>query len=170
MTTFEITITILTVIGVLLMAVSMCFIIKLLELMKRWQESIWQELRSIRVNVADTAEYTHNHIAPDVESISSNFLYLLDESKGLPFKIDWDKLSKEQQDEFLKRLIMPNYDKPFQPIYTPCYAPDGICSNPFGDCINCPKRGTTGGTWSTNTSIKAEDAPLQERFNDNKED
>ena len=85
------------------------------------------------------------------------------------FKIDWDKLSKEQQDEFLKRLILPNYDSPFQPIYTPCYAPDGICSNPFGDCINCPKRGT-GGTWSTNISIKAEDAPLQERFNDNKED
>lgn len=84
-------------------------------------------------------------------------------------KIDWDKLSKEQQDEFLKRLIMPNYDSPFQPIYTPCYAPDGICTNPQRDCINCPKIGT-GGTWSTNTSIKAKDAPLQERFNDNKED
>ena len=52
---------------------------------------------------------------------------------------------------------------------TPCYAPDGICTNPQMDCINCPKRGT-GGTWSTNTSIKAEDAPLQEFFNDNKED
>jgi hypothetical protein len=72
------------------------------------------------------------------------------------FKIDWDKLSKEQQDEFLKRLIMPNYDSPFQPIYTPCYAPNGICSNPFGDCINCPKRGT-GGTWSTSTNISKND-------------
>jgi hypothetical protein len=85
------------------------------------------------------------------------------------FKIDWDKLSKEQQDEFLKRLIMPNYDSPFQPIYTPCYTPDGICINPHRDCINCPKRGT-GGFWTTNTSIKAKDAPLQEWFNDNKED
>lgn len=85
------------------------------------------------------------------------------------FKIDWDKLSKEQQDEFLKRLIMPNYDSPFQPIYTPCYAPDGICMNPHGDCINCPKRGD-GGTWSTNISIKAEDAPLQEWFDEKKED
>lgn len=52
---------------------------------------------------------------------------------------------------------------------TPCYAPNGICTNPQMDCINCPKRGD-GGTWSTNISIKAEDAPLQERFNDNKED
>lgn len=34
-------------------------------------------------------------------------------------KIDWDKLSKEQQDEFLKRIIMPNYDSPFQPPFNP---------------------------------------------------
>lgn len=34
-------------------------------------------------------------------------------------KIDWDKLSKEQQDEFLKRLIMPNYDNQFQPPFNP---------------------------------------------------
>ena len=48
----------------------------------------------------------------------------------------------------------------------PCYAPDNIRK---WDCINCPKRSTCD-TWSTNTSIKAKDAPLQERFNDNKED
>ena len=34
-------------------------------------------------------------------------------------KIEWDKLSKEQQDEFLKRLILPNYDSPFQPPFNP---------------------------------------------------
>lgn len=39
---------------------------------------------------------------------------------------------------------------------TPCYAPDGICTNPCRDCINCPKIGT-GGTWSTNTIINKED-------------
>lgn len=74
----------------------------------RWQESIWQELRSIRVNVADTAEYTHNHIAPDVESISNNILHLLDEG---PAKIDWDELTKQQQDEFRKWLQMVNINK-----------------------------------------------------------
>lgn len=57
---------------------------------------------------------------------------------------------------------------PNVPTPLPCYAPNGICTNPQRDCINCPKRGT-GGTWSTNTSIKAKDTPLQERFNDNKE-
>lgn len=46
---------------------------------------------------------------------------------------------------------------------TPCYAPNGICTNPQMDCINCPKRGD-GGTWSTNTSIKAEGEMFQERF------
>ena len=72
-------------------------------------------------------------------------------------KIDCDKLSKEQQDEFLKRLIMPNYDKPFQPIYTPCYAPNGICTNPQMDCIGCPKHRSSGGTWITSTNNINED-------------
>lgn len=55
------------------------------------------------------------------------------------------------------------------PTPLPCYAPNGICTNPQRDCINCPKIGT-GGTWSTNTSIKAEGAPLQEWFDEKKED
>ena len=45
---------------------------------------------------------------------------------------------------------------PNVPTSLPCYAPNGICSNPFGDCINCPKRGD-GGTWSTSTNIIKED-------------
>ena len=49
------------------------------------------------------------------------------------------------------------------PTPLPCYAPNGICSNPFRDCINCPRRGD-GGTWSTNTTIKAEGEMFQERF------
>ena len=49
---------------------------------------------------------------------------------------------------------------------TPCHSPNDIRKY---DCINCPKRSTCG-KWSTNTSSKAEDSPLQERFNDNKED
>jgi len=45
---------------------------------------------------------------------------------------------------------------PNVPTPLPCYAPNGICMNPFGDCINCPKRGT-GGTWSTSTNISKND-------------
>jgi len=61
-------------------------------------------------------------------------------------------------------------DRVYPPTYNPpCYAPNGICTNPQMDCINCPKRGS-GGTWSTNTSIKAKGEMFQEKFNDNKED
>lgn len=43
------------------------------------------------------------------------------------------------------------------PTYNqPCYAPNGICTNPQMDCIICPKRGD-GGTWSTSTNIKTND-------------
>ena len=76
-----------------------------------------------------------------------------------------DKMHRNLCVEIADKMV----DRVYPPTYNPpCYAPNGICTNPQMDCINCPKRGT-GGTWSTNTSIKAEDAPLQEWFNDNKE-
>lgn len=35
----------------------------------------------------------------------------------------------------------------------PCCQPNGVCTNPQMDCINCPKRGGSGGTIiSTNTT------------------
>ena len=40
---------------------------------------------------------------------------------------------------------------PNVPTPIPCYSPNGICTNPQMDCINCPKRGT-GGAWSTSTN------------------
>lgn len=77
-----------------------------------------------------------------------------------------DKMHRNLCVEIADKMV----DRAYPPTYNPpCYAPNGICTNPQMDCINCPKKGT-GGTWSTNTSIKAEDAPLQEWFNDNKED
>lgn len=45
---------------------------------------------------------------------------------------------------------------PNVPPSLPCYAPNGICMNPYGDCINCPKRGD-GGTWSTSTNLDKND-------------
>lgn len=103
MTTFEITITILAVLGL----VSMVLILKGIEQVQSWQKSIWQELRSIRVNVADTAEYTHNHIAPDVEIISNNFLHLFDESKGLPaVQQDIKDLVEIEKQSFERNTVM----------------------------------------------------------------
>jgi len=151
---------------------------KLLDDIKGWQKSIWQEQRGIRVNVEDTAEYTHNHIAPNVEIISNNFLHLLDESVGLPAickKLDdlrivapelrgilndlainskghYNELQQLREEIYSKRLLLGLDAKPFPP----CYAHDGICTNPQMDCIGCPKRGD-GGTWSTNIVTDKED-------------
>lgn len=77
--------------------------------------------------------------------------------------VDIEHKSDERNDNMFPFMqeIMRNYNPP-------CYSPDGICTNPQMDCINCPKRGT-GGTWSTNILTKAEDTAFQEKFNDNKE-
>lgn len=169
MTIFDLIALLITIL-ILVILLFFGIIWKLLDDIKGWQKSIWQELCGIRVNVADTAEYTHNHIAPDVEIISNNFLHLLDEGKGLPALVDIvDKMHRNLCVEIADKMVDRAYKQPTSVNGTPCYAPDGICTNPCMGCINCPKRGT-GGTWSTNTSIKAEDAPLQEWFNDNKED
>lgn len=45
---------------------------------------------------------------------------------------------------------------PNVPAPLPCYAPNGICTNPQMDCVNCPKHGN-GGIWSTSTNIIKED-------------
>lgn len=46
---------------------------------------------------------------------------------------------------------------PFVPSYQlPCYSRDGICTNPQRDCINCPRQGNYGSTWTTDTIKKGE--------------
>ena len=82
------------------------------------------------------------------------------------------KLSKERLVELLletqtEQEATPNvtpyipwypYNPPYvsspTPISTPpCWAPDGYCSNPHHDCVDCPKT-TAGGsaTWVTTAS------------------
>jgi len=66
---------------------------------------------------------------------------------------DYMKLSKRRLAELLaerdardlltRQVLVP---EPFNgQSYPPCFAKDGICTNPFMDCINCPKRWTTDG-------------------------
>lgn len=68
-------------------------------------------------------------------------------------KEDYMRLSKERLAELLVERdaneghILPHRVFPFADpgsYKTPCYAPDGICTNPQMDCINCPRK-TTGG-------------------------
>lgn len=117
MTTFEIIITILAVLGL----VATVLILRGIEQIQSWQKSIWQELRSICVNVADTAEYTHNHIAPDVEIISNNFLHLIEQADGVAKEL---RIVREGNNHILSRLH-PEYQ-----IINDC----SVCSKSLG----CP--------------------------------
>ena len=35
-----------------------------------------------------------------------------------------------------------------------CYSPDGICTNPLKDCINCPKQFDNGTTITTTNTLE----------------
>ncbi|MBP5723600.1 MAG: hypothetical protein J6X18_08530 [Bacteroidales bacterium] len=71
---------------------------------------------------------------------------------------DYMKLDKERLAQLLVEKDAEEEKKvvfPWQPALggnynPPCYAPDGVCSNPFHDCINCPKNWYTGGTMTSN--------------------
>ena len=160
MTTFEITIIVLLAAIVVLLAWHCTltrnnYSLNQTKELKRQQdfERLLSKLQSI-VNVCNQQQ---NAWACDVTSIVKRINELTDIV---------DKMHRNLCVEIADKMV----DRVYPPTYNPpCYAPNGICTNPQMDCINCPKRGT-GGTWSTNISIKAEDAPLQERFNDNKED
>ena len=82
-------------------------------------------------------------------------------------KEDYMKLPKERLAELLveRDRQLPIVVPPFSSKIIPCYAPDGICTNPQRDCINCPKRGDMSNvitTTNTNSStLNAEiDNPL----------
>lgn len=69
-------------------------------------------------------------------------------------KEDYMKLPKERLAELLAERDLsvthvPVYHLPYSQTL-PCYAPDGICTNPQRDCINCPK---TYGPYEQNTII-----------------
>lgn len=57
-------------------------------------------------------------------------------------KEDYMRLPKERLAELLveRDRQLPISIPPFERIITPCYAPDGICTNPHRDCINCPRQ------------------------------
>lgn len=134
MTTFEITITIIAVLGVLLIG----FMIYRFEILMNnaiaFFISTGKQLSSIR---ADMYDDVGNHYIVEIlnklDNIKDNIL-----------------------DDLRDIRIADKYKQPTSVNGTPCYAPDGICTNPCMDCINCPKRGD-GGTWSTNINTNKED-------------
>ena len=157
MTTLEIII----IVALALLVAIVVLLIVLLKIAIEGFRGVWQnqnagveQLCNIEVNTHHASSVLKDHIAPGVESISNNIPHLLDESKGIPALVDIvDKMHRNLCVEIADKMV----DRAYPPTYvTPCYAPDGICTNPQMDCINCPKRGT-GSTWSTSTNIKTED-------------
>ncbi len=64
---------------------------------------------------------------------------------------DYMKLPKKRLAELLAEIDSLRYTSGINiPTYQPpCYSPDGVCTNPQMDCINCPRRGSE--TYQTNT-------------------
>ena len=175
MTTFEITIIVLLAAIVVLLIVLLRTAIEGFHGVWRNQNAGVEQLCDIEVNTHHASSVLKKHIAPNIECIynaigadgCNNFKKLSELTKKLSELTDIvDKMHRNLCVEIADKMV----DRMYPPTYNPpCYAPNGICTNPQMDCINCPKR-SIGGTWSTNTSIKAKGEMFQERFNDNKED
>lgn len=157
MTTFDLIALLLTILIVVIL-LFFGVVWKLLDDIKEWQKSQYKKL-----------DFTNKQIAGiwrGQDKIENNAAIL----SSIVDKMHRN-LCVEIADEMVDRVYPPTYNPP-------CYAPNGICTNPQMDCINCPKRGT-GGTWSTSTNtIKVKgkrceltDEELMKRINeDNKED
>ena len=164
MTTFEITIiTLLAAIALFLLAIVIQFGVFL----SRGDGTVWigsklSSINSKAQSLVDEVGQTNARIDGFIpvfkkllehnESIE-NF-WAADSSlviKLLKELVDIEHKSDERNDNMFPFMqeIMRNYNPP-------CYLPDGICTNPQMDCINCPKRGD-GGTWTTGTNINKED-------------
>ena len=68
--------------------------------------------------------------------------------------------AKEEKNRIDSKWIEETFKSiPRQPnsnYLPPCYAPDGICTNPFHDCMDCPRlfNGSSGVTTFDGTDIK----------------
>ena len=76
-------------------------------------------------------------------------------------KEDYMYLPKARLAEMLverdKQIAQPAINVPYVKIDNTCPNTGGLCTNIFHDCINCPKRGYTWGTYETTCTAKVED-------------
>lgn len=112
MTTFEITIiTLLALIAFAL--IFRDFVIgKALDQIIYNQDAMQQDIQRIEVNTHHASSVLQDSIAPDVETLSNNFQYLLDGKKGVPALFDIvDKMHRnlcvEIADKMVDRVCPP---------------------------------------------------------------
>lgn len=93
-------------------------------------------------------------------------------------KEDYMKLSKERLAELLEerdnqQTIQPTYVPPTiiqsSPFDIPCWHKDGVCTNPFRDCINCPRTHYTDQQFYTTCTTCTAKNHLNDNLNENVE-
>lgn len=170
MTAFEITIIVLLAAIVVLLIVLLRTAIEGFHGVWQNQDVIHQDIQRIEVNTHHASSVLQDKIIPEIERILSDILVLKAYFNGLLERLDkmtdeggtlqqqlndlainskghYNELQQLREEIYNKRLLFELGTK----SSPPCYASNGICTNPQMDCINCPKRGT-GGTWSTSTN------------------
>lgn len=70
-------------------------------------------------------------------------------------KEDYMRLPKERLAELLVEKETQRFA--YMQIHPLCYEPGGTCTNPFHDCINCPKTSHLHGGWTTATNTFGSD-------------
>ena len=161
MTTFE-SLILLAVIAIEIIFVihSNCVIRRLKEIINKQDhfDNVVNQLYDIKVEVGQTNGRIDGFIPAFKKLLEHNEsienFWASDSSlviKLLKELVDIEHKSDERNDNMFPFMqeIMRNYNPP-------CYSPNGICTNPQMDCINCPKKGT-GGAWSTSTNTIKED-------------
>lgn len=149
MTTFEITIIVLLVAIVVLMVILLRTAIEGFHGVWKKQDTILGDTMVLKAYFNNLLERFDN-ISQQLDNIESNNDQDFEKLTDIV-----DKMHRNLCVEIADKMVDRVYKQPTSVNGTPCYAPDGICTNPQMDCINCPKRGT-GGTWSTSININNE--------------
>ena len=71
-------------------------------------------------------------------------------------KEDYMRLPKERLAELLVERDWENKRFILNIPFAQCADPNGVCMNPFRDCVNCPRPQGGAGTW-VSTSNKVEE-------------
>ena len=80
-------------------------------------------------------------------------------------KEDYMHLPKERLAELLvekdRLLSTPTVIHP--EIFPQCWEPNGVCNNPFHDCVNCPRQGSGFGRFTSTITTTLDDISNKEQ-------